>query len=82
MVRPYLHSFSSNDIALYHKYAKYFLKRISCGNKVNPDLIHSCIVDLSLKEFVLPERSIVTKTMKIMSTAVYVSHLLAWLRRL
>ena len=53
MLRPYLHSFSSNDIALYHKYAKYFLKRISCGNKVNPDLIHSCIVDLSLKEFVV-----------------------------
>ena len=53
MVRPYLHSFSSNDIALYHKYAKYFLKRISCGNKVNPDLIHSWIVDLSLKEFVV-----------------------------
>ena len=53
MVRLYLHSFSSDDIALYHKYAKYFLKRISCGNKVNPDLIHSCIVHLSLKEFVV-----------------------------
>ena len=49
----FLHSFSSHHFSLYHTYAKYLVKRISCGNRVDDDVIHSAIDDLTLKEFVV-----------------------------